>query len=74
MDHAKRFRRVLPLDDLLQPAQAEPANGLTHVIGAANEADYPLDLDRAFGRAFGGGLFSAAIIPPLPSPLSCRGR
>src|SRR5580765_7421257 len=64
MDHAKRFRRVLPLDNLVQPAQAEPANGLTHVIGAANEADYPLDLDRAFGRAFGGGLFFCCHYSP----------
>src|ERR1700686_2829410 len=46
-DHAASFGRILALDHLIQTAQAQPANGLTHVIGAAYKADHPLDLDRA---------------------------
>src|SRR5713226_7649589 len=47
VDHALSFGRILALDHLVQSAQAKPANRLTHVIGTADEADYPLDLDRA---------------------------
>src|SRR5579859_6415300 len=46
-DHAASLRRILALDHLIQPAQAQPANGLTHIIGAADKADHPFDLDRA---------------------------
>src|SRR5439155_1945169 len=48
MDHTLRFRCVLALDHLMQTAQAQPTNRLPHVIGAADKADHPFDLDRAF--------------------------
>src|SRR5260370_21812869 len=37
----------------MQTAQAQPANGLPHIVGAADKADYPLDLDLALGRCRG---------------------
>src|SRR5437762_6133700 len=47
VNHAAHRRRVLALHHLLQSPQAQAADGLTHVIGAANEADHPLDLHVA---------------------------
>src|SRR5215475_2746541 len=52
VDHAARFRRVLALDNLMQAAQAEPANRLAHVVGAANKADHPFHFDGALGGVF----------------------
>src|SRR5580704_2768006 len=49
VNHAARFRRVLALHHLMHSPQAEAANGLPHVVGAADEADHPLDLDLAAG-------------------------
>src|SRR5437763_9033402 len=49
MNHAARFGGVFPLDNLIQTAQAQPANGLAHVIGAADKTDHPLHFDGAFG-------------------------
>src|SRR5258708_17252778 len=57
MDHAASFRRVFALDHLMQTTQAKPTNGLPHIVGAADKADYPLDLDRALGRRLYRGLF-----------------
>src|SRR5947207_8112642 len=45
VNHAAGFRRIFALDNLLQTAQAQPANGLPHIIGAADKADHPFDLD-----------------------------
>jgi hypothetical protein len=47
VNHAARLRRVLALDHLVQPAQAEASNGRAHIVGAADEADHPLDLYRS---------------------------
>src|SRR5215831_1371100 len=52
VNHAARFRRVLPLHNLVQTAQPEAANRLAHVVRAADKADHPLDLDRALGCVF----------------------
>src|SRR5215470_18061549 len=52
VDHAACFRRVLALDHLVQTAQAQPANGLPHVVGTADKADHPLDSYRALGGVF----------------------
>src|SRR5882762_7366255 len=52
MDHAAGFRRVLALDNLMQTAQAEAANRLPHIVGAADKADHPLNLDGPGGRCF----------------------
>src|SRR6267142_1535821 len=49
VDHAARFRRVLALNYLVHSAQAEAADGLPHVIRAADETDHPLDLHFAAG-------------------------
>src|SRR5258708_17134895 len=49
VNHAARFRRVLALDHLMHSPQAEAANGLTHIIGAADKADHPLNLHRPAG-------------------------
>jgi hypothetical protein len=57
VNHAANRRRVLALDDMMQAAQAEAANGFPHVIGAADRADHPLDLDRS------AGLFAVVLGP-----------
>src|SRR5947209_17046452 len=44
VNHAAHRRRVLTLHHLMHSPQAEAANCLTHVIGAADKADHPLDL------------------------------
>src|SRR5438552_2528820 len=49
VDHAAYRRRILALDHLMHSPQAEAADGLTHVGGAADKADHPLDLHRAAG-------------------------
>src|SRR5438105_6826752 len=64
VNHAAHRRRVLALHHLMQSSQTETANGLAHVVGAANEADYPLDLHVA--GAFSGGflLRGHALLSP----------
>src|ERR1700687_2989373 len=62
MDHAARFRRVFALHHLMQTTQAQPTNGLPHIVGAADKADHPLDLD--LGRCLYGGLFFCCHYPP----------
>src|SRR5580704_11943714 len=57
VDHAAHRRRVLALDNLMHSPQSKTANGLAHVIGAADEADYPLHLDLA-ALAFADSLFA----------------
>src|SRR5215469_2763704 len=52
VDHATGLRRVLPLDHLVQAAQAQPANGLAHILGAADKADHPFHFDGALGGVF----------------------
>src|SRR5262249_48591961 len=52
VDHAASFRRVPALDNLIEAAQAEPANCLAHVVRAADKADHPFDLDCAPGGVF----------------------
>src|SRR5882762_3360793 len=49
VDHAACFRRVLALDHLMHSPQAEAANGLSHIIRAADKAHHPLDLHLAAG-------------------------
>src|SRR6266481_5254637 len=49
MNHATRLRRVLALHHLMHSPQAEAADGLPHVIGAADKAHHPFDLHRAPG-------------------------
>ena len=51
VNHAANGRRVFTLDDLLQAAQSETADSLPHVIGTADKAPGPLDLERASGFA-----------------------
>ena len=46
---AKAMRAGSYFMDLMQATQAEPANRLTHVVGAADKADHPFDFYRAFG-------------------------
>src|SRR5438445_6984825 len=58
VDHTAHRRRVLALHHLMHSPQAEPADGLTHVIGTADEADHPLDLHRATG-------FLAVVLGPV---------
>src|SRR6266478_9323214 len=41
VDHAAHRRRILALDHLMHSPQAEATDGLTHIIGATDEADYP---------------------------------
>src|SRR4029077_3467342 len=57
VDHAADCRRVFALDSLVHAAQTEAPDGGTHIIGAADEADHPLDLDLAAGSFGGGFLF-----------------
>src|ERR1700739_553426 len=53
MNHAASLRGVFAFDNLMQAAQAQPANGLPHIIGAADKTDHPLDLHLArFRRVF----------------------
>src|SRR5258708_8480009 len=47
VDHAAHRRRVLALDPLIHSPQADATDGLPHIIGTADKADYPLDLHRA---------------------------
>src|SRR5207245_4995381 len=49
VDHAAHRRRVLALNHLMHSPQAEAADGLTHIIGAADKADHPFDLHLAAG-------------------------
>src|SRR5207245_10271928 len=49
VDHAAHRRRVLALNHLMHSPQAEAADGLTHIIGAADKADHPFDLYLAAG-------------------------
>src|SRR6266550_2012675 len=58
VDHAAHRRRILALHHLMHSPQAEAADGLTHVIGTADEADHPLDLHRATG-------FLAVVLGPV---------
>src|SRR5581483_2007285 len=52
VNHTADRRRVLALDHLVHSAKPEAADGLPHVIGAADEADHPLDFE---GAGFSGG-------------------
>src|SRR5215472_601935 len=52
VDHSAHRRRILAFHHLMQPPQAEAADGLAHVIGAADKADHPFDLHGA-GVFFG---------------------
>src|SRR5580704_18450009 len=50
VNHSANRRRVFALDDLLHAAKTQAANGGTHGTRAADEADDPLDFDRASFR------------------------
>jgi hypothetical protein len=55
MNHAANRRRIFALDNLVQAAQAQPANRLAHIASASDSADHPLNLERAcfcFGHVF----------------------
>src|SRR5262249_15045627 len=54
VNHAADSGRVVAFDNLMHSSQAEAANGLAHIIGAADEADDPLNPDLA---AFDSGGF-----------------
>src|SRR5258708_22830565 len=43
---------------------AKPRNGLRHIVGAADKADYPLDFDCALGRSLYRGLFFCCHYSP----------
>src|SRR6266446_216640 len=87
VNHAAHRRRVLALDHLMHSPQAEAADGLTHIIGAADKADHPLDLHHAAGllavvlRAvigLGGSFharhfFSGHQAPSVPAAFSLGG-
>src|ERR1700682_1606893 len=60
MDHAANRWGVFALDHLMHPAQPESPNRLPHVVGAADKADHPLDLDGATGLLAGGGFLFAS--------------
>src|SRR6478736_10530111 len=49
VDHAADRRRVFALDGLVHAPEAETADRCAHVVGAADEADHPLDFDFAAG-------------------------
>src|SRR5215472_8069668 len=58
VNHAANRRRVLAFDDLVQAPQTETADGLAHVVGAADKADHPFDFHTA-GAFFGSFLLRA---------------
>src|SRR5262249_33677269 len=72
VNHAANGGRIVALDDFMHAAPTEAANGLAHVIGAADEADHPLDLELA---ALGSDVFlgSAHALLSLPTAFSLAG-
>src|SRR5215467_7488786 len=64
VNHAANGRRILTLNHLMQSSQAEAADGLAHVIGAADKADHPFDFHAA-GAFFGSfPLRAHALLSP----------
>ena len=51
-------------------SQAEAANSGAHIVGAADEADHPLDLDAAAGFFFGAFLFVSHWCSLLRQPFA----
>src|SRR5689334_10007448 len=72
VNHAANGRRVLALHHLVQSPQAQAADGLAHVIGAANKADHPLDFHVA-GAFFGSFLLRAHALLSLTAAFSLAG-
>src|SRR5215467_2252193 len=72
VNHAANGRRVLALDHLMQSPQAQAANRLAHVIGAADKADHPFDFHVA-GAFFGSFLLRAHALLSLMAAFSLTG-
>src|SRR5207253_5131422 len=72
VNHAAHRRRVLALHHLMQSPQTQAADGLAHVIGAADEADHPLELHVA-GAFCGSFLLRGHALLSLTAAFSLAG-
>src|SRR5512139_2681456 len=65
LDHAAHRGRVLQLDDVVQPAQAEPAHGRDVALLAARRALDQLHLDLLVGHGYSLARISSTFLPRL---------